>query len=47
MLTAPLLSAARLMNRGDDTVTDSHDTTGDSGSAGSADKPDGAGTTQY
>ena len=47
MLTAPLLSAARLMNRGDDTVTDSHDTTGDSGSAGSADKPDGAGTTQH
>lgn len=35
------------MNRGDDTVTDSHDTTGDSGSAGSADKPDGAGTTQH
>lgn len=32
------------MNRGDDTVTDSHDTTGDSGSA---DKPDGAGTTQH
>lgn len=47
MLTAPLLSAAWLMNRGDDTVTDSHDTTGDSGSAGSADKPDGAGTTQH
>ncbi|MCG7301606.1 LCP family protein [Brevibacterium ravenspurgense] len=28
-------------------MTDSHDTTGDSGSAGSADKPDGAGTTQH
>ena len=35
------------MNRGDDTVTDSHDTPGDSGSAGGTDKPDGAGTTQH
>lgn len=35
------------MNRGDDTVTDSHDTPGDSGSAGGTDKPDSAGTTQH